>query len=74
MLRNNKRNKNMTKQEINKAFRGALLIFNRAGADEIITIESPKEKKSIKISTYQELKEFFFYHIIFLVLLNRSLE
>jgi hypothetical protein len=38
----------MTKQEINKAFRGALLIFNRAGVDEIITIESPKEKKSIK--------------------------
>ena len=39
----------MTQQEINKAFRGATLIFCRAGIDTIDTVMA-KEKKSLKES------------------------
>jgi hypothetical protein len=39
----------MTQQKINKAFRGATLIFCRAGIDTIDTVTS-KEKKSLKES------------------------
>ena len=38
----------MTQQEINKAFRGATLIFCRAGIDTITTVTTKKEKKDLK--------------------------